>query len=53
MYKIDRLVFHSRKKSKKLNKEDEVYLNLVTNYMPETIYSVIKKLNKKKERINP
>lgn len=33
--------------------EDEVYLNLVMNYIPETLYSLIKKYNKKKEQIPP
>lgn len=31
------------------NNKDEVYLNLVMNYMPETLYSLIKIYNKKKE----
>jgi hypothetical protein len=31
------------------NNKDEVYLNLVMNYVPETLYSLIKKYNKKKE----
>jgi serine/threonine protein kinase len=33
--------------------EEEVYLNLVMNYVPETLYSLIKKYNKKKEQIPP
>ena len=30
-------------------KEEEVYLNLVMNYSPETIYTLQRKLSKKKE----
>lgn len=30
-------------------KEEEVYLNLVMNYIPETLYSLQKKLTKRKE----
>jgi hypothetical protein len=35
------------------NNKDEVYLNLVMNYMPETLYSLIKKYNKRKEIMPP
>ena len=34
-------------------KEDEIYLNLVMNYVSETLYSLIKQYNKKKENIPP
>jgi hypothetical protein len=34
-------------------KEEEVYLNLVMNYSPETIYTLQRKLSKKKEVLSP
>ena len=34
-------------------KEEELYLNLVMNYSPETIYTLQRKLSKKKEVLSP
>jgi len=35
-----------------INKEDEIYLNLVMEYFPETIYSYQKQLIKNKEKFS-
>ena len=53
MCKIIGCLLHQWEKSKYLLfKEDEIYLNLVMNYIPETLYTLQRKLIKKKEFIS-